>query len=136
MFNKLCFSLKIKKILLTIVMETGMCFLFAPFCRNFLLSTFVKLYHQFHQNCAHMTQSIYIHCLSGCLLGCLYPKNVKKAKRSGPDFVWNLTWPQRKFFFNPQTFLFVFVLQCAQRENVHNRNRSRLQSKFYNFTLL
>ena len=83
------------------------------------------------------TYSIYILCLSVWVSVCLFVSN----KRSGPNFVWDFTWPQGRFindqnfqklasskiwftfkfwkytnlfYKTPQTFLFVFVLQCSQ----------------------
>ena len=76
---------------------------------------------------------IYIYTLLFCLFVCNHQTS-KRLNRSGPNFVWNLTWPQgrfmgnqnfkklasnkirfsldfkksTKFFLNPLTFLFLF----------------------------
>ena len=83
--------------------------------------------------------SIYKFGLSGCLFVCLYPINVNQLNRSVPNFCgisrdlregyeWSkfqqISPNQIGFalnFENPPNF-FVFVLQCIQRENVHNWN--------------
>ena len=93
---------------------------------------------------------IFIYTLLGlfvCLSVRLYSIKVKRAEPSklGPNFVWNLTWPQGKFidtqnfkhlspkffrfllnFENPQkqslnlqTFLFVVVLYCTKKRYSH-----------------
>ena len=48
---------------------------------------------------------IYIHSLSVCLFVCLYPINIKTGE---------------PFNIKSAKFLFYFVLQCIQREHVHN----------------
>ena len=63
---------------------------------------------------------IYKFGLSVCLFVCLYPINW-----SGPNFLWDITWPPGRFFLNPQNFFF-FVLKCEQKEHVHNlKNNGR-----------
>ena len=60
------------------------------------------------------------------------PKQIHKGQnRSGPNFLWDLAWPQERFMGdriikNLLKFFFYisakFVLQCSQREHVHNVN--------------
>jgi len=52
---------------------------------------------------------LYILCLSVCMSGylfiyllvCLCPINAKRLNRSGPNFMWDLTWPQGRFTDDP-----------------------------------
>ena len=72
-----------------------------------------------------------------CFLSvCLYPITVKTTEPIGPKFfcgtsldpmegLWMIKFSkicllQNSFFENPRNILFVFVLQCIQRENVHS----------------
>ena len=98
--------------------------------------------HNFKVPCTH-----HLHINLACLSVRLYPINVKRLKRSGPNFVWDLTWPQGRFM-NDQNlkklFLKVFyfcknilnleyprnslLFQCLQSEHVYNWNRRRARS--------
>jgi len=97
----------------------------------------------------YLSIDIYILCLSVCFF-CLYPINLETAEPIGPKFFGkphmtpgkvyrrskiqklaskklfkNKFWKFTIFFYKIHE-LFVFVLQCIQRENVHNWNRGSL----------
>ena len=55
--------------------------------------------------------SIYIRCLSVCLFFCIQWTS-KRLNRSGPNFVWDLTWPQGKFIFKIHDFFLIHKLFC------------------------
>ena len=83
-----------------------------------------------------------IHCIFqtyiyfACLGVRLYPINVKTAEPIGPNFLWDLMWPQGRFMDNrifknlPPSKFFVkireisvcFCFTMSKREHVHNWN--------------
>ena len=74
--------------------------------------------------------------VSVCLSVRLYPINVKTAEPIGPNFLWDLMWPQGRFMDNrifknlPPSKFFVkireisvcFCFTMSKREHVHNWN--------------
>ena len=83
--------------------------------------------HNFKVPCTH---HLYINL--ACLSVRLYPINVKRLKRSGPNFVWDLTWPQGRVM-NDQNLknlclkVFYFFIKSAKffsslLLNVYNEN--------------
>ena len=60
--------------------------------------------------------------VSGCLSVCLYPIKVKTAEPIGPKFVWDLMWPQGRFYdwsklkkFEFKNFLFCKILKIREK---------------------
>ena len=51
--------------------------------------------------------TIYIYNLA-CLSVCLYPITSKRLNRSGPNFLWDITWPQGRFMNYKKNFKNVF----------------------------
>jgi len=87
--------------------------------------------------CEQSEIGIYLYTLLVCLFVWLYSINVKTAKLIGSNFLWDLMWSQGRFmddrifkslpltkfdfwrfWKSTKKFLFVFVLQCVQSENV------------------
>ena len=87
--------------------------------------------------------SIYIFA---CLCACLFVTNkrqilcgtwhdprdrrlckIKVSKITVQQIWFSINFENPRFFFNPRTF-FVIVLQCIQREKVHNWNRRRART--------
>ena len=67
--------------------------------------------------CTEYKLYIYVACLSDCL----YPISVKTAKLIEPKFASILKIHQI-FFIKSAKFWLVFILQCIQREHVHNKS--------------
>ena len=68
------------------------------------LINLVNIDHPFN----YFQLSRYILCLSGYLFVCLYPA-LKRVNRSGPNLVWDFTWPREG--------LWMFLYYMVQRDD-------------------